>query len=254
MMLRNCSGVCSRDWAVTVAFSCLARHGGLGADLAGRDLDVLRLDGGVDVRRLQLEIVQLVGVEPDAHGVLRAEHLGVADAGARGSADPASWTDDEVARCRRWCSGRCRHRAPTTRMKLACALATITPCCCTGWAAAARPLHLVLHLHLGDVGIGARREGGGDRHRAVGIGLVDEKYSRLSRPVSCCSITWVTEFCKRLGVGAGIGGGDRPPRAARWSGYCSTGRLRTAMPPASMITMAMTQAKTGRSMKKRDSD
>src|SRR6201995_2704176 len=35
-------------------------------------------------------------------------------------------------------------------------------------------------------------------------------------------------------------------------GYCSTGRLKAAMAPASMITMAMTQAKTGRSMKKRE--
>ena len=36
-------------------------------------------------------------------------------------------------------------------------------------------------------------------------------------------------------------------------GYCAIGRLRAAMPPASMMTMAMTQAKIGRSMKKRDS-
>src|SRR5580704_15906964 len=37
-------------------------------------------------------------------------------------------------------------------------------------------------------------------------------------------------------------------------GYCSTGKVKAAMPPASMITMAITQAKTGRSMKKRDRD
>ena len=37
-------------------------------------------------------------------------------------------------------------------------------------------------------------------------------------------------------------------------GYCSIGRLVAAMPPASMVTIAMTQAKTGRSMKKRESD
>src|SRR6185312_10759461 len=35
-------------------------------------------------------------------------------------------------------------------------------------------------------------------------------------------------------------------------GYCSTGRLKAAMAPASMMTMAITQAKTGRSMKKRE--
>src|SRR6478609_720955 len=35
-------------------------------------------------------------------------------------------------------------------------------------------------------------------------------------------------------------------------GYCSMGRLEAAMPPASMMTMARTQAKTGRSMKNLD--
>src|SRR5437764_112675 len=37
------------------------------------------------------------------------------------------------------------------------------------------------------------------------------------------------------------------------AGYCETGRVAMASPPASMTTMAMTQAKIGRSMKKRDS-
>ena len=39
--------------------------------LAGRDLYVLRLDGGLNVSRRQLQAVQLVGIEPDAHGVLK---------------------------------------------------------------------------------------------------------------------------------------------------------------------------------------
>src|SRR3984885_13210844 len=33
-------------------------------------------------------------------------------------------------------------------------------------------------------------------------------------------------------------------------GYCATGRVTTASPPASMITIAITHAKIGRSMKK----
>jgi hypothetical protein len=36
-------------------------------------------------------------------------------------------------------------------------------------------------------------------------------------------------------------------------GYCATGKVKAEIAPASMMTMAMTQAKTGRSMKKRDS-
>ena len=35
------------------------------------------------------------------------------------------------------------------------------------------------------------------------------------------------------------------------AGYCETGRVVMAMAPAIMMTMAMTQAKMGRSMKKR---
>ena len=34
-------------------------------------------------------------------------------------------------------------------------------------------------------------------------------------------------------------------------GYCSSGSVRMDIAPASMMTMAMTQAKMGRSMKKR---
>jgi len=37
------------------------------------------------------------------------------------------------------------------------------------------------------------------------------------------------------------------------SGYCATGKVRMASAPASMITMAMTHAKMGLSMKKRES-
>ena len=36
------------------------------------------------------------------------------------------------------------------------------------------------------------------------------------------------------------------------SGYWATGSVNTATPPASMITMEITVAKIGRSMKKRD--
>ena len=36
------------------------------------------------------------------------------------------------------------------------------------------------------------------------------------------------------------------------AGYCATGSVAIASAPASMMTIAMTQAKTGRSMKKRD--
>ena len=54
-MLRNCSGVCSRDLRGDGRVELLARHGRLRADLAGRDLDVLRQDRGLHVGRRQAD-------------------------------------------------------------------------------------------------------------------------------------------------------------------------------------------------------
>jgi hypothetical protein len=71
--------------------------------------------------------------------------------------------------------------------------------------------------------------------------------------VSCCSITWVTEFCTVWASAPGYMALITTAGGAM-VGYCSIGRLVAAMPPASMVTMAMTQAKTGRSMKKRESN
>ena len=52
----------------------------------------------------------------------------------------------------------------------------------------------------------------------------------------------------RLGRGAGVGRADVDLGGAM-SGYCATGSERIAPMPASMITIAITQAKIGRSMK-----
>ena len=45
-----------------------------------------------------------------------------------------------------------------------------------------------------------------------------------------------------------------PTEGGAMVGYCAIGSVRMASAPASMITMAMTVAKIGRSMKKRDSN
>ena len=59
----------------------LAGQGRSAANLAGRHLGVLRLNGHADVQRRELVIVKLVGIQPDAHRVLGAEQLHVADPG-----------------------------------------------------------------------------------------------------------------------------------------------------------------------------
>ena len=49
------------------------------ADLAGRDLHVLAADRVVHVDRRERVAVEPGGIEPDAHGELRTEHLVIAD-------------------------------------------------------------------------------------------------------------------------------------------------------------------------------
>src|SRR3954464_961702 len=64
-------------------------------------------------------------------------------------------------------------------------------------------------------------------------------------------MTWVTEFC----TGRASAPGEialTTTAGGAMVGYSPTGRLRAAIPPDSMMTMARTQAKTGRSMKNFD--
>ena len=69
-------------------------------------------------------------------------------------------------------------------------------------------------------------------------------YSRLSRPVMFCSMTWVTVSCTVWAEAPGYVALTRMAGDAT-SGYWETGRLTMEMAPASMITRAITQAKMG---------
>ena len=136
----------------------LPLDGGQAAELPGRDLRVLGLDGARDVARREPVVEEPVRVEPDPHGVLRAEDHHLADAG-----DAAQLVlqrgvrvvGDVVAGHR----PVARHE-PDHDEEGGAGLGD----------ADALPLHvlrqprqrelqLVLHLHLRDVGVGARLEG-----------------------------------------------------------------------------------------------
>jgi hypothetical protein len=58
----------------------LAGHGRQSAERAGGDVDVLGCDRCLNVRRHQVIFVQLARIQPDAHGVFRAESECFADA------------------------------------------------------------------------------------------------------------------------------------------------------------------------------
>jgi hypothetical protein len=119
------------------------------------------LDGIADIRRLQPEIVQLERIQPDAHGVLRAEHLDIADPG-----NPADrvlhMADDEVGDIDIVVAAADiidRDDENEVRLGFGDSDALLLH---FGGQDRHRLLQFVLDLDLGDVGIGAGIEGGGD--------------------------------------------------------------------------------------------
>ena len=80
----------------------------------------------------------------------------------------------------------------------------------------------------------------------------DDMYIMPSTPLTCCSMGAATVSATTCGVGAGIDGRDldRGRRDLRILG--DRQRDQTAMPPASVMTIDSTEAKIGRSMKKRE--
>ena len=76
----------------------------------------------------------------------------------------------------------------------------------------------------------------------------DEKYIRLSMPVSCCSMTWMTVRSTTSALAPGYVALMETCGGAT-SGYASAGSPRMAKTPPRVMTMAITHANTGRSMK-----
>src|SRR2546422_10970012 len=80
--------------------------------------------------------------------------------------------------------------------------------------------------------------------------LCDDIYSMCSTPTTCCSIGPATVSAITWALATGY-------RAVTWtvggviSGYSAIGRRPAAMPPSRTMTIEMTHARTGRSMKKR---
>src|SRR3569833_145801 len=72
-----------------------------------------------------------------------------------------------------------------------------------------------------------------------------EKYWRPSMPVSCCSSTWVTLF-STVSAAAPTYEAEMFTLGGATSGYCATGSTMIEATPASMITIVITLAKTGR--------
>ena len=109
----------------------------------------------------------------------------------------------------------------------------------------------VLHQHLRPVQVGADLErdrqlvravaGAGGGHVEHALDAVDLLLDRRRHRVG-----------QHLGIGARVNGRDQH-RRGRDVGYCSIGSPKSVTTPTSIVMMAMTLAKIGRSIKKRES-
>ncbi len=138
--------------------------------LAERHLGVLRLDGRLHITRGHLHPVEFVGIEPDPHGVLAAEQgdipypvqttqrlLDVGDHIVRQIVVVHRAITGDEGRDHQEAAGGLLHPDPLLLHLLR--------------QQRHRLLQLVLHLHLGNIGIGPRLEGEGHRHPPRGVRL-----------------------------------------------------------------------------------
>ena len=136
------------------------------AEAAGGELVVLLADGGGDVARCQVVLGELVRTEPDAHGIVGgAEQDRVTDAGRA-----AQLVDDVDQRVvghedRVVTPARRRHRDHLRIEEDRFCTCTPSRCTSCGNSGSARCTRL-LTLMVAWSGIGADREGHGDRQRA----------------------------------------------------------------------------------------
>ncbi len=138
--------------------------------LAERYLGVLRLDGRLHIPRGHLHPVELVGIEPHPHGVLAAEQgdIPYPVQTAQGLLDVGDHIVRQIVVVHRAIAGdegRDHQEAAGGLLYPDPLLLNLL------WQQRHRLLQLVLHLHLGDIGIGPRLEGEGHRHPPRGVRL-----------------------------------------------------------------------------------
>ncbi len=188
----------------------LARQRRQATQLSGRDLDVLRLDRRADIHRRKAEVIQLGRVEPDAHCVLGTEHLEVPH--ALGPRDRVLHVGDDVVRQVTLIEAAIGGDQTDDDEKVAHRLCDADALLLNLLRQQRRgQLQLVLHLHLGDIGIGALVEGDSDFHTAVGVA----RRGDVAQPVDAVELLFDDldhGVLHRLRRGARIGHGNADRR------------------------------------------
>ncbi|MCY1173035.1 hypothetical protein D9M73_131840 [compost metagenome] len=192
-----------------------AGQGRQAAELAGRHLDVLRGDSGLDVDRGQVEVVQLGRVEPDSHGVLGTEHLEVADTG--GPRDRVLHVrHDVVGQVVLGHAAVTRHHADHQQEVLHRLGDADTLLLHFLRQQRGGQVQLVLDLDLRGVGVGALLEGRGNGHGAVGVTFrrdITQVVDTVELLLDHLNHGVLNRLCRSTRVGHGDG--DRWRRNAR---------------------------------------
>ncbi len=210
-MSPNCRTSASRPRVSTLTWKALLlRHRWL-VQHAGRDLHVLRPQRRHHLAGGQVARGDLLRIEPDAHRIVaRAQHLHVAHAvdARQHVLDLQGRVVGDVELVARSVRRAQMDHHHQVRRILA--------------HRDAEPPHFlrqprlghgdaVLHQHLGDVEVGAEREGYGER-QLPSLVACDDMYSMFSTPLISCSSGVGDRLRYHLGGGAGIAGAARDRR------------------------------------------
>ena len=159
-----------------VAFSCCPGAAGIAAELAGRNLGVLGLQRGDHIVGGQMVVIQLGRIQPDPHGVLGTEHLQFAH--PLNPADDILDVGNHIVGQVIAVHGAVFRDKADDHQEVPGGLDHLDPLALDNLGQERRgQLQLVLHLHLGDVRVGAGLEGQVDGYRPGGVaggGHVDQ--------------------------------------------------------------------------------
>ena len=247
MMSSNWLGVVEPAVDVQRVLERLSRRRRRRADLARGDLLALLLDRLDDVLRHQPAHLQLVRIEPDPHRILAgAEHRHIADAGqsrqlvAEIDGGVVAQIQAVIGRVRRGQRDEQQDRGRLLLHGDALVLHRLRQL-------RQRARHPVLHQHLREVEVGADLERDGQRIGAVG-GAVGLHVEHVLDAVDLLLDRQRHGIDHGLGAGAGIARRDLH-RRRHHVGILRDRQAEQATPPIRTIRIAMTLARTGRSMK-----
>lgn len=133
---------------------------------------------------------------------------------------------------------------PATNRKLLLDFSTLIPCCCTSWGSSGVASCSLFCTRTGNIGIGTRFKGERNGYR-TGRVAGRRHIHQIVDAVHILLDNLSDRILYGLGICTGVGGGDRYRRR----GDCrvlSYRQLQDGGPPAIIIMIASTRAKTGR--------